>query len=69
MTVIQDIRYAGRALRRAPAFTLTAALSLAIGIAGHVVVFSIADAVLLRDQPGLTDTARLVDVGRTQSGS
>ena len=69
MTFIQDIRYAGRALRRAPAFTLTAALSLAIGIAGHVVVFSIADAVLLRDQPGLTDTARLIDVGRTQSGS
>jgi predicted permease len=68
MTLVQDIRYAARVLRRTPAFTVTAALSLAIGIAGHVVVFSIADAVLLRDQPGLTDSGRLVDVGRTQSG-
>jgi len=69
MTLVQDVQYAARLLRRTPAFTLTAALSLAIGIAGHVVVFSIADAVLLRDQPGLTDSAQLVDVGRTQSGS
>jgi hypothetical protein len=60
VTLIQDIRYAARVLRRTPAFTLTAALSLALGIAGHVVVFSIADAVFLRDQPGLTDSARRV---------
>ena len=68
-TWIQDARYAMRLLRRSPGFTATAALSLAIGIGANTTIFSVASALLLRPSPGVSDPARLVDVGRTQGGS
>jgi predicted permease len=53
-----------RTLRRAPAFTLTAVLLLAIGIGGTTVVFSVIDALLLRRlavaRPG--ELARVVEL-------
>jgi predicted permease len=66
---VRDLVYAARRLKKAPLFTLTAALSLAIGIAGNAAVFSVADALLLRDRPGIADPQRLVDVARTQNGT
>lgn len=67
-TAWQDVVYGFRLLRRSPLFTLTAALSLAIGIGANTTIFSVASAILLRPLPGLAEPARLVDIGRTQNG-
>jgi len=68
-TFWQDVRYSVRLLRRSPLFTLTAALSLAIGIGANATIFSVATALLFRPLPGLSDPARLVDIGRTRNGA
>jgi predicted permease len=43
----QDVRYAGRQIRRAPAFAAVVIATLGIGIGGTTAVFSVVDAVLL----------------------
>jgi predicted permease len=60
----RDLRLAARTLRGSPMFTLTAVLSLAIGIGGTAVIFGLADAYLIRPWPGIADPDRLVEVGR-----
>jgi hypothetical protein len=47
-TFWQDLRYGGRQLRRAPAFTTVAALTLALGIGATTAVYSMCDTVLWR---------------------
>lgn len=47
-TLLQDLRFALRQMRRAPGFTLTAVFTLALGIAANVIVFGVLDALVLR---------------------
>jgi putative ABC transport system permease protein len=63
----RDLRASLRALARSPLFTLVAALSLAAGIAGTSVVFTIANSLLI--QTPLKDPSRFVGVLRGDGSS
>jgi predicted permease len=49
--LLQDFRFAFRQMRRAPGFALTAVLTLALGIAGNVIVFGVVQTMILQPLP------------------
>src|SRR5262245_22757708 len=63
-----DVRLAARALGRAPAFTIVALLTLAIGVGANTAIFSVIDTVLLRSAP-VRDIDQLAVISETDRNS
>ena len=67
--MLQDLRFAARALRASPGHTAAAALTMALGIGVNVAIFSLVDALLLRPAPGVKEPARVVALFTAEGGA
>ena len=61
-SIVQDVRYGLRQLRKSPGFTLTVVITLALGIGANTSIFTLVHGVLERSLP-VNDPSRLYRVG------
>lgn len=67
-SIIRDLRYGVRSLRRAPGFTVVASLTLALGIGAATAVFSVVNGVLIKPLP-YPDSEALVSIWHMSKAS
>jgi hypothetical protein len=66
LNVVRSLPYAARQLRNAPAFTVTAVLTLALGIGATTAIFSAVYGLLLKSLP-FADAGRIVAIASTHA--
>ncbi len=66
--MLSHLRQAIRQFRLSPIFTVTAVLSVALGIAASSTIFALADALLLAPAVGVRDAGGVLDIGRSTTG-
>ena len=66
-SMLRDLRFAVRMLRKSPVFSVVAVLVIAIGTGAVTTIFSAANAIALRPLAGVSDVSALVEVHRTQA--
>ncbi len=67
-TMLQDLRFGFRMLRRSPGFSVLAVLCLTLGIGANAAVFSWVEGILFRPYPAVTHQEQLLALGGTARG-